>query len=57
MKMLSVPQAAEILEKRDGGKYNVSHVRLLCTQGRIKGAVKVGRNWVIPEPVKILPPR
>ena len=29
-----------------------SWVRRLCIAGRIVGAVKVGRDWMIPKPVK-----
>ena len=25
-----------------------SRVRVLCREGRIEGAVKIGRNWAIP---------
>ena len=32
-------------------------VRALLAQGRIEGAVKVGSVWVIPTPVKVLPPK
>lgn len=31
---------------------NGSRVRQLCIAGRIKGAVKVGRDWLIPENAK-----
>jgi hypothetical protein len=29
-------------------KVSTQRVRLLCNTGRIKGAVKVGRDWMIP---------
>lgn len=31
-------------------------IRALLAQGRIAGAVKLGREWVIPAPVRKLPP-
>ncbi len=42
MKYMSVTEASE--------KWQISdrRVRVLCTEGRIEGAVKFGRNWSIP---------
>lgn len=34
-----------------------SRIRLLLKQGRIQGAVKFGRVWIIPDSATILPPR
>lgn len=34
-----------------------SRVRLLCKQGRIAGAVKLGRAWLLPSAPVIAPPR
>ena len=34
-----------------------SRVRQLLNQGRIKGAFKAPRDWLIPSPVEILPPQ
>ena len=33
-----------------GKKWNISdrRIRVLCSEGRIEGAVKIGRNWTIP---------
>lgn len=31
-------------------------IRQLLLQGRVEGAVKLGKQWVIPTPVVILPP-
>ena len=31
-------------------------IRQLLQQGRIRGAVKPQRDWLIPRPVEILPP-
>jgi excisionase family DNA binding protein len=39
---LTVPQAAQRLG------YSIAWVRRLCQQGRIQ-AVKVGRDWLVPE--------
>lgn len=49
--MLTVPQFAAMVG------LDVSRIRLLCTQGRIRGAVKVGRNWILPDRAVILPPK
>lgn len=42
MKYMSVTEASE--------KWQISdrRIRVLCTEGRIEGAVKIGRNWSIP---------
>lgn len=34
-----------------------SRIRRLLADGRIEGAVKHGRDWVIPAPVRVLPPK
>ena len=44
MFMITATQAAEIL------KLKPVTVRLLCRTGHIEGAVKIGRDWVIPCP-------
>ena len=41
--MITAKAAAKIL------RLNPITVRLLCRMGRIEGAVKVGRDWVIPD--------
>ena len=43
MEYLSISQTAE--------KWNIStrRIRRLCTEGRIEGAVKKGKMWLIPE--------
>jgi excisionase family DNA binding protein len=43
MKMLTTKEAAAILQ------LDASRVRLLAAQGRLRGAQKIGRDWVIPE--------
>ncbi|MDE1828532.1 MAG: helix-turn-helix domain-containing protein [Candidatus Micrarchaeota archaeon] len=48
---LSVTQAAKILD------LDRSRVKLLCSQGRIQGAFKVGNAWIIPDPPVIKPPK
>lgn len=46
--MISVDEAAQILG------VSPRRVRTLCTQERIKGAKKIGRDWVLPnKPVVI----
>lgn len=50
MKLLSATQAAEALH------LDRSRIKVLCVQGRIKGAIKVGANWAIPAPPVVLPP-
>lgn len=37
-----------ISEAREKWKISDRRIRLLCTQGRIEGAIKFGRNWSIP---------
>lgn len=32
-------------------------IRALCEQGRVHGAIKVGRDWLIPRPIRIEPAR
>ena len=41
--MITVREAAKILRLKP------VTVRLLCVRGQIEGAVKVGRDWVIPD--------
>ena len=35
---------------------SVSHLRELCAQGRVQGAIRIGHRWAVPAPVAILPP-
>ena len=35
---------------------SLTRIRQLLLQGRVEGAVKFGRQWLIPTPVLILPP-
>lgn len=42
MNYMSIKEASEKWEISD------SRIRLLCREGRIEGAVKIGRNWAIP---------
>ena len=46
--MITAKQAADILQLKP------VTVRLLCLRGQIEGAVKVGRDWVIPAPPKYI---
>jgi excisionase family DNA binding protein len=48
---LTTRQAAAVLS------LNPSRIRRLLADGRIEGAVKHGRDWVIPTPVRVLPPK
>lgn len=34
-----------------------TRVKKLASQGRIRGCMKIGKQWVFPLPVKILPPQ
>jgi hypothetical protein len=36
---------------------SVGRVRTLCQQGRVADAQVVGRDWIIPMPPEILPPK
>lgn len=47
--MISTKQAAAILGVSD------RRVRALCKQGRIQGAVMVGKAWVLPDVPVVLP--
>ena len=42
--------------KQAASELGVSHRRIqrLCQDGRIKGALKVARDWIIPSPVKVV---
>jgi hypothetical protein len=48
--MLNVAQFAKLVN------LHPSRIRALLKEGRIKGAQKIGRDWVIPKNAKILPP-
>jgi excisionase family DNA binding protein len=50
-KLISVEAAAEKLG------VTPRHVRRLASQGRIKGAQKIGWAWLIPSPPKVLATR
>ena len=41
--MITAKAAAKILRLKP------VTVRMLCRMGRIKGAVKVGRDWIVPD--------
>ena len=41
--MITAKQAAKILRLKP------VTVRLLCLRGQIEGAVKIGRDWIIPD--------
>jgi hypothetical protein len=45
---------------KDAAKWlgvSVGRVRTLCQQGRVADAQVVGRDWIIPMPVEIIPPK
>ena len=48
--LLSVTQAAVV------AGLSPSVLRGYCLQGRVKGAVRIGNRWAVPEKVLILPP-
>ena len=48
-KMIGTRDAAELLG------VSQRRVRVLCEQGRIKGAVRIGRSWAVPETIRIAP--
>ena len=48
---VTVSQAAEELG------ISAARVRALCGEGRIVGARKIGRDWLIPTPIKRIPVR
>ena len=48
---LSAKQAANELECSD------AYIRQLCLAGRITGAIKLGRDWLIPHPICVTKPQ
>jgi excisionase family DNA binding protein len=48
-KLISVPTAASVLGVSE------RRLRILCAQGRVQGATKVGRDWLIPKPIVVAP--
>ena len=48
-KLITVKEAAYELA------LSAIRVRQLCQQGRVKGARKIGRDWVIPTPIEVAP--
>ncbi|MGH8519848.1 MAG: helix-turn-helix domain-containing protein [Gammaproteobacteria bacterium] len=48
--MITVGEAARRLG------VSVAWIRRLCAEGRIKGASKIGRDWVIPAGAAVAPP-
>ena len=48
-----------ITAKQAAQEVRVSYVRMrqLLLAGRIRGAFKLQRDWLVPTPVEILPPR
>ena len=48
--LISTDEAAKLLG------ISTRRIRTLLQQDRVKGATKVGRQWLIPTPVEILPP-
>jgi hypothetical protein len=47
--LITTQQAARILEM------TTRNVQILCKTGKIQGAFRHGRDWVIPNPPKIIP--
>ena len=52
MKPNTIGTAAEAVEMMG---YTLGHFRILCRNGRIKGAWKEGREWLVPLPPEYLP--
>lgn len=48
-RLLTIPEAATELG------VSAQRVRRLAARGRIVGAVKCGRDWLIPAPVRVTP--
>lgn len=48
--MIDTKQAGEKL-----GDISARRVRALCNEGRIPGAVKHGRDWMLPDNPTVLP--
>ena len=47
--MKSITQAAEILG------ISGRRLRVLCAQDRVRGAIKVGGMWILPDTLTVLP--
>jgi excisionase family DNA binding protein len=47
--MIPTSQAAKLL------KVNQSYIRRMAQEGRIPGAIKIGRDWIFPDKPKIVP--
>lgn len=50
-KSISADVAAALL------KLTPQRVRVLCRQRRIPGARRIGRDWLLPEKLEVVPPR
>jgi hypothetical protein len=46
---LTIPVAAVLLD------ISPRRLRVLCAAGRVQGAKKLGRDWLIPSPVQVVP--
>jgi hypothetical protein len=47
--LISLPTAASMLSVSE------RRLRVLCAAGRVQGATKIGRDWLIPSPVVVRP--
>lgn len=48
--LISTEEASKLLG------ISARRIRTLLQQGRVKGATKIGRQWLIPVPIEVLPP-
>jgi len=58
VKPLRIPGRGEIATVAEAAaELGVSErrVRVLCAEGRIVGARRIGRDWVIPRPIRVVP--
>jgi hypothetical protein len=49
--VITVKEAASVMQLSE------QRIRLLCQQGRIAGALNLGRLWMLPNAPVIAPPR
>lgn len=47
----------QTLPERVGSFINETRLRVLCREGRVKGAKLIGNRWVLPDNFVISPPK
>jgi hypothetical protein len=47
---LTVQEAQSLIRAAHERMYSEQHIRVMCVNKELEGAVKRGRDWLIPEP-------